>query len=246
MLPYAGAIASRIARLLFPIIAGQYSRIAFATREAQENYELLGLPSRVERTTIWPIPTRCDCLGALEKQPEVLFLSTLEPHKGIDLMFELWRSSEQVRGAYGYKLRVVGKGGLEERVVNLAAEIGDVIVEIDPPRARVHELLRRAKIVLLLSQPHRYWKEQVGLSLTEGLAHGCTIIATGETGLAPWLADHGHAIVDASSPPSKLAETLRARCETPVDPHAVLSSLSGIDGRLVADRWMANGIIVGN
>jgi glycosyltransferase involved in cell wall biosynthesis len=239
--PCLGRLAAGIARWLFPIVAGRFTRIAFATRAAQDNYELLGLPQWVERETILLIPTACDCLQQRHKELEVLFLSALEPHKGVLLMFEAWSSLRQFRIDTGYTLRVVGKGSLEACVQDLAREAGDVTVEVDPPRERVHELLRRATVVVLLSQPYRYWKEQVGLSITEGLAHGCTIVTTDQTGLAPWLQTHGHMIIPSAGTLSTVADLLTVACQHPLDPAAVLASLNDVDGRYSADSWLARG-----
>jgi glycosyltransferase involved in cell wall biosynthesis len=81
---------------------------------------------------------------------------------------------------------VIGAGRLLPEVRAWADGRDDVDLEIDPPRARVHEAMRESSVLVLLSQPHGHWREQVGLPIVEGLAHGCEVVTTSETGLASW------------------------------------------------------------
>jgi glycosyltransferase involved in cell wall biosynthesis len=66
----------------------------------------------------------------------------------------------------------------------------------------------------------RGWREQIGLPLVEGLAHGCRVVTTTETGLAEDL--RGHPLVTLTTPgdATALAEALRGLMERS-DPVAV-------------------------
>ncbi len=77
------------------------------------------------------------------------------------------------------------------------------------------------------------WREQVGLSLVEGLAHGCRLLTTDETGLAEGLgAEH---VVVAAGSAEALAGGLRA-----LGPAAATKALPGPggDSRQEVQRWL--------
>jgi glycosyltransferase involved in cell wall biosynthesis len=113
-----------------------------------------------------------------------------------------------------------------------------VSVVVDPPRARVHALQREASVAVLLSQRTRTWREQVGLPVVEGLAHGCAVLATTETGLAAWLEEHGHAVVDPAADPERVADVLVGLLDARRPAATVLADLPDVDGRLAADAWL--------
>lgn len=64
--------------------------------------------------------------------------------------------------------------------------------------------------LILLSQRVGSFREQVGFPITDGLAHGCEIIATSETGVAGSLAEHGHSVVAPEAPASRVADEIGA------------------------------------
>jgi len=74
------------------------------------------------------------------------------------------------------------------------------------------------------------------LSLVEGLAHGCRLVTTTETGLAAGLAAAGHDVVRPGSVPD-LAEGLRRALATA--PSAKLLPPADEDSRMAATRWIA-------
>jgi glycosyltransferase involved in cell wall biosynthesis len=95
----------------------------------------------------------------------------------------------------------------------------------------------------LASQPTAGWREQVGLPIVEGLAHGCRVVTTDQTGLAGWLrehADRGHRVVPAGGSGADLAAAVLAALTTPTGdgPGSVLADLPVRDGRLAADDWL--------
>jgi len=91
---------------------------------------------------------------------------------------------------------------------------------------------------VLLSQRTTNWREQVGLPIVEALAHGCAVVASDETGLADWLATHGHRCVSPSASEGELADVVvvAIKAERPVD--SVLADLPAVDGRSRADAWL--------
>ena len=91
---------------------------------------------------------------------------------------------------------------------------------------------------VLLSQPTPTWREQVGLPVVEGLAHGCTVVTTTETGLAGWLAAHGHEVLPPGAPDGEVAAAVDRALGRRRPAGDVLADLPAADGRLAADRWM--------
>jgi glycosyltransferase involved in cell wall biosynthesis len=102
----------------------------------------------------------------------------------------------------------------------------------------VHAELRRASVVVLPSRRQVAWREQVGLPIVEGLAHGCTVVTTDETGIADWLRRNGHGVIPAASVGELLASVITEAAARPLDARAVCASLPRQDSRLEADSWM--------
>ena len=96
-------------------------------------------------------------------------------------------------------LTLLGKGALEQEARALSVAEPSVAVEVDPSRPRIHSVLDEARVLVLPSQPRPDWREQVGLPIVEGLAAGCPVVTTTETGIAGWLDEHGHGRVRAGS-----------------------------------------------
>ena len=94
------------------------------------------------------------------------------------------------------------------------------------------------------AQPTTTWREQVGLPLVEALSYGCTVVTTNETGLAGWLADHGHQVVPGAAATAELAAAVVRALRAPLTVGAVLASLPAEDGRLAADRWLFDDVPV--
>ncbi|UVF79141.1 glycosyltransferase family 4 protein [Gordonia mangrovi] len=166
----------------------------------------------------------------------VLFLGAFEDRKGVLELVDAWPA---VRAAApSAELIVVGKGPLEPEVRRRVAEMKPAArVVVDPPRSEIFSLLADAKVVVLLSKRELGWREQVGLPICEGLASGCEIVTTGETGLAEWLASNGHRVIPEPSTDS-IVDALAAAIFDERLPQEIIESLPLEDGRLIADRWM--------
>ena len=174
-----------------------------------------------------------------EQQPDpmqVVFLGAFLERKGIDRVLAAW---PLVRAAVpAARLQVLGKGALESPVLAAAAADESTDVLLDPARRRIQEELLRSQVLVLPSQPTPTWREQVGLPIVEGLAAGCSVVTTTETGLASWLAAHGHSVIEPGSEPGVLAQAIVDRLRSGRPPADVLADLPPVDGRLEADRWM--------
>jgi glycosyltransferase involved in cell wall biosynthesis len=141
----------------------------------------------------------------------------------------------------GATLTLLGKGRLEPLAERAAALDDSIDLVIDPSRTEIHRRLAGSRALALPSQPTPSWREQVGLPIVEGLSHGCAIVATSETGLAGWLKDHGHGVLDTPTTPEALANALAWALTSGPQPVDIIASLPAVDGRLAADEWMFAG-----
>ncbi|WP_449372187.1 glycosyltransferase [Arthrobacter psychrolactophilus] len=239
----ANRFRTRLRRKLEAVLAKfvwhRIDRIAFGTESAQILYhEVLPVPpKRMEEALIPALPAPCECNPLLGPEEDlVIYLGDLSQRKGFHKLAEAWPLVlEQLPQA---RLSILGKGALEKLALSLASKYQGVEVQIDPSRARIHEQLRRAKVLVLPSQQTPTWREQVGLPIVEGLAHGCRIVTTTQTGLASWLAFHSHTTLDPDFPPSALSKTVKEHLSAPIQNARICAVLPDRDGRLDADTWL--------
>ena len=228
-------------RLVMTLVVTGMDRLAFGTSGARALYSRYVPPALLDRRArvFEAIPRPCDCEASgaeSDRSRTVLFLGAFKVRKGIDLTMQAW--DVLVEREPGLRLRVVGKGAARERVESWAAGRDDVVVEIDPPRDRIHAALRDSAVLVLLSQRWSTWREQVGLPIVEGLAHGCTVVTTTETGLAEWLAGHGHVVVPPSAGPDQVADAIASALHAGRPASDVLADLPTTDSRIAADEWL--------
>ena len=242
-IPQPGTWKARLGRKLdewlMPRVWKRCDRIAFGTKAAQSIYDdVLGAPRADAGVAVIPaLPVACGrCEDRLDKKRGLLFLGDLSARKGFDLLLSAW---PQIRAALpNAELTIVGRGQFTQQAQELAARDDRVQFEEDPARAVIHEALSRAEVLTLPSQPTQRWKEQVGLPIVEGLAHGCTIVTTTSTGLSEWLSEHGHTVLPTPTSVDVLARAVINRMTAEPEPHTVVGSLPSLDGRLAADHWM--------
>jgi glycosyltransferase involved in cell wall biosynthesis len=132
----------------------------------------------------------------------------------------------------------MGKGERERDVRELANALPSVQLDIDPPRDVIRNTLARSVVLVLLSKRTPLWREQVGLPIVEALEQGCEIVTTEETGIASWLAEHGHAVVADAGDAAAVAGAIAARLRGARPPGELLASLPDEDSRIAADAWM--------
>lgn len=234
------AVRRRIDGVLSRLVAGQLDRLAFGTAAAQELYAGLLPGHPATRTTlVTAVPAACGCGPVAEHAARVLFVGALEDRKGFPALASAWPSV--VAAVPGAELVVIGTGPHLPLAETLAAGSARVRLLVDPPRDVVHEQLRAASVLVLFSQPTHRWREQVGLPIVEGLAHGCAVVTSGETGLAGWLADHGHRVLRAGSTDDELAGAVISAIVEARPAAKILTDLPDRDGRLAADDWLFAG-----
>lgn len=234
--------ARRLTRLVLRFLVRSTDRLAFGTEGALEMYRHnVGPRLLADRSRVFEaLPSPCACPPAPEgasRTGQVLFVGSFVERKGVHQTMAAWEHLARRRP--DARLRIIGAGRLQPEVERWAAARDEVEVEIDPPRPRIHEALRESSVLVLLSQPQGTWREQIGLPILEGLGHGCEIVTTTETGLAPWLAAHGHGVVAPDAPPEVTADALDAALEQSLRRRdGSLDVLPDTDQRIAADHWM--------
>lgn len=242
--PFAGpaaggvraAVRRRLQLALARGIARRVDRIAYGTSAAALLYEQR-LPELVRATArIVPALPAARTVPGAKRPGSVVFLGAFAERKGLPVLLAAWDS---VRAAQPEAtLTLLGKGALEGEAHRFAADRPEVRVLVDPPRDRIFAELDAAQVLVLPSQPRPSWREQVGLPIVEGLSAGCSIVTTAETGLASWLADHGHAVVTDPDDAAALAAAIGAQVALARPADDVLADLPVRDGRLAADDWL--------
>ncbi|OWY60904.1 hypothetical protein B7486_66675 [cyanobacterium TDX16] len=123
----------------------------------------------------------------------VLYAGRLTPEKGVDLLLDLWSSTE----APAVPLRLVGSGELEVKARSVAGAHPAVEVLGPLPSEQVGSEIDRAAVVVVPSR----WPDPLPTIAIEALAHGRPVVAADVGGL-PEIVD---AEVGALVPPTVAA-----------------------------------------
>ena len=221
--------------ILSRLVSSQLDQIAYGTDGAAQLYRRrLARPlARTSARVFSALPTACECPAERPDGELVLYLGALHHRKGVPQLLDAWRHVARERPSA--RLVLVGKGELEAEVRARIATQPNVELLLDPPRPEVHRWLRRASTLVLFSQPTARWREQVGLPIVEGLAHGCRIVTSDQTGLADRLRADGHQVLA----PDASAQTLGHAIALSLDRSgSEAAPLPDVDGRRCADDWL--------
>ena len=235
-------LAGLITRSVVSALTLGTNRMAFGTAGSLTAYEhMTGHRLMRSRSRLFEaLPSPCPCLSAhletSQHPAEVLFLGSFLERKGIRQTMAAWDALREIRPTA--HLRMIGTGRLQAEVETWARGREDVTLELDPPRDRIHEVLRDRPVVILLSQRVGTWREQIGLPVLEGIAHGCEVVTTTETGLADWLESHGHSVVAPTTPALGIARHIDGALDRRATRSGSLAELPAVDQRIAADRWM--------
>ena len=243
--PRLDAVASRAVAAGVGVSLLLLDVVVFGTTGAYENYRrAFGWSLRRTRHTV--LPPRLDACtvcgpgvaGGAPREPTVLFLGAPSERKGFDVLLAAWEAA----------------GGSDRGWRLVVADPND---GADPPlppgvsvrrnlsRSAVHELLRRSAAVAMPSVRLRRWREQIGLPLVEGLAHGCRVVTTAETGLADDLREHPLVTLTTAGDPRSLAEGLRRVMDADPAADAAARGVPGPEGytkRDVVAWWLSAGV----
>lgn len=235
---WRSTLRTAIERRLAAIVGKRVDRMAFGTVAARETYRGL-LPSSGRRTEILipALPSACSCPHDQIREPHrVIYLGDLSVRKGFPVLLAAWPAVRRLDPAA--RLTIVGKGALTQEALSSAAADSTIEVIISPPRDAIHRQLRRAQVLVLPSQSTPTWREQVGLPIVEGLAHGCSIVTTTETGLASWLVEQAHSVLAPGCSPEALGKAIKRQLDVAAPHGDIIATLPELDGRLAADAWL--------
>jgi len=213
-----------------------FDRIALASEGAGDCYaDVRLIPRKAKVARFHDLPEECR-EERVRKIRRVTFMGVLEHRKGVPDLLAAWTKSGM--GEDGWELAVAGTGPLAEDVARAAESDPSMTVLGMIDRRGVHELMATTSVVVLPSRRDGRWREQIGLPIVEGLAHGCHIVATPDTGLSEWLRMHGHNVLPDGFTVADLATALCDATRNPLDPGAVRASLPPLDCRVRAENWM--------
>lgn len=213
-------------------------RIAFASEASRAVY--LGLPfvDGIEHAVGTELP-RPVAEAPAAAPLTCVFVGAMERRKGVRELIAAWPSVEAA--VPGSRLVLVGPGSLVDEVSAWAAGSPSSRSVLDGlPHDEALAILQSATALVAPSVPDGRWREQIGLPIKEALAAGVTVVTTEQTGLAGWLRDHGHEVLDHAdaSFSHRLSRTLIRVLRAPLDRDQVRADLPDTDGRLVADAWL--------
>lgn len=236
-LPVKARWRHRLRHLTTPLLWRRLDRIVYGTADAREVYSraFAGSPHRPMSRLIEALPAAIEHVDA-SREPEIVFLGDLSERKGFPDVLAVW--PEVRRRAPRARLLVIGRGAGAAEAVTLAGADPRVAALIDPPRAEIARRLRSAKVLVLPSRRRPLWREQVGLPIVEGLAHGCLVVTTTETGVADWLQRHDHWVLPENAVDKELSDALVAAVNSPRSAVEVQAALPLVDGRQAAQQWL--------
>ena len=196
---------ARLMRWLWRLSTRVLTDIAFGTPEALANYQqALGkFPRSWSAPVLVEHLATCRCWTPADARSRILHVAEFSYRKGLDVIERAW----ETQPSPGWHLDLCGFGDGLAAVQAWAQGREDVTVHVAPDRHEVHRLLAAASVIVLASRRVVGWREQVGLPLLEGWAHGCSLICTSETGLAALVAAEG-GVVLAPEDPGALAQAL--------------------------------------
>lgn len=219
------------------LVSLSLSRVAFGTEASARLYRSrLPRTTAVEHRVIPALPAACDCGPLLKREDSVVFVGSFSPRKGLDLLLEAWTCVRDESSSA--RLTVIGQGPLLPQALSLAQTDPSLHIAVDPPRTEVHAALREARVLVLLSRSGTRWREQVGLPIVEGLAHGCEVVTTESTGIASWLREHGHIVLSEDSDAASCATAILQALTNRRGAARVIRDLPMRDGRVEADAYL--------
>jgi glycosyltransferase involved in cell wall biosynthesis len=208
------AVPGPVAKLLDPVLQAVWRRsartidvVVHGSQQAADEWRR-SFPRSTQGPVIW------DCLPAqrlVPKRQTVLFAAEMARRKGFDTLLDAWPT---VRAEHpGWHLRCLGDGPLRALAQEMATQDPEgVSVGVTPPRREVVQAFAEASVLVLDSRSVPGWREQIGLPALEGMAHGCRVVISSESGLAERAREFGHVVI-APSDTEALVSGLRTAIE---------------------------------
>ncbi len=230
-------VRRRLERVLSELVWRRVDIAVFGTTGAHELYAHSFRRQPARHTIVEALPCACPCaIGAPQDADRMVFLGSFGARKGFGDVLTAWTIVREERP--DARLTLLGTGPLLEDARTAAEQDPSITLIVDPPRAAIHEQLRGAHALVLPSRRTRTWREQVGLPIVEGLAHGCEIVTTEETGIADWLRETRHRVLPSDADAHRLARAMIDALDAKRSRAEILAQLPSVDGRIAAGRLL--------
>jgi glycosyltransferase involved in cell wall biosynthesis len=216
-----------------------YERIAFGSDGAQSTYHQVPFVKGISSRVFLELPIADPRANPRSTTPpqRAIFIGQLERRKGIAELQRAWEFVEEQNPTA--VLEIVGVGNEEESVRIWASQkSASRVCSGRIPHGLLGEHLSRATVLVAPSMRDGRWREQIGLPIVEALSEGLTVVTSSETGLAEWLKEAGHTVIDVAEIDSKLPHAILAALERPLASGDVLNSLPARPGRACAGAWL--------
>jgi len=187
---------SRLARRIKYTVLKRADHFIAMSKRARETLLLEGAPPH--RITVAPVGVDVerfkprgkserllDCFGLDHKDILISFCGRLSYSKGVEFLLYAFKkliSDSKIKSLPAkIKLAFFGEGGKKVRLLELAGRLDlekDTILYGFYPYERIEEVYNTTDILVLPSVSIKWWQEQLGMVLMEGMASGCAIVST--------------------------------------------------------------------
>lgn len=214
-----------------------FERIAFGSEGARNTYFSLPYVHTVENALFMDLPVPLLDPLAAPSPGAVAFVGRLEQRKGVHHLLSAWTFVEaEVPNA---TLHIAGSGPLCRQVTSWASGRESTRkFHGHLAHASAKELISVCSVLAAPSLQSGRWREQVGLSIKDGLAAGLTIVTTDATGLSPFLKECGHQVIAQRSSIENLSDALIRALRAPLNRETVRAQLPPNAPREDADNWL--------
>jgi glycosyltransferase involved in cell wall biosynthesis len=227
---------------LVRFVASRIDKVAFGSPASKDS--LLDWLSPRQRSKLLSgskvflaLPRPCSCNLDIPKNPkQILFLAALETRKGFVELMEAWAIVE-AKDQHA-TLILIGSGELSGLASEFSSRLPRVNFMGSQGRAEVHRVLRQSGIVVLPSLSAGRWREQLGLSIVEGIAHGCRIVTSRDTALADFLEKENQQVISRYFSVEELAAGILESLDSKYVVN--INSLPTQNQRVAADIWLTS------
>lgn len=154
-----------------------FDYIGYATQEAEHAYNQSFRMSSVSSSIVGAWQESCSC-GPFAKQKILFFAAEPSARKGFDLLLAAWEVSGLL--SEGWRLHCA----LPVEKMPESQTLGSADLILNPSRENLHKEFSASYATVLPSRRERRWKEQIGLSLTEGRSHGNWLVCSSDVPLS--------------------------------------------------------------
>ena len=200
---------SRLARRIKYTVMDRADHFIAMSKRARETLLLEGAPSH--KITVAPVGVDVerfrprgksekllDCCGLDHKDLLISFCGRLSYSKGVEFLLYAFKKlilDSEIKSLPGkIKLAFFGEGEKKVRLLELAGRLNlkkDTIFCGFYPYQKMEEVYNTTDILVLPSVSIKWWQEQLGMVLMEGMACGCAVVSTRSGSIPEVVGDAG-------------------------------------------------------